>query len=95
MRRRRTSAVVTDHRGARAQGLKADFSTLPTRFSERCVQCRGFHVDRGTQASASTEATPYAAYQELAAFRHSFTLLMFLTPSDSSHCRNAAAPPLA
>ena len=42
MRRRRTSAVVTDHRGARGQRPKADFSTLPTRFSERCVVCRVF-----------------------------------------------------
>ena len=39
MRRRRTSAVVTDHRGPRGQGPKADCSTLPTRFSERCVVC--------------------------------------------------------
>ena len=44
MRRRRTSTVVTDHRGPRGQGPKADFSTLPTRFSERCVVCRVFTI---------------------------------------------------
>ena len=46
MRRRRTGAVVTDHREARGQGPKADFSTLPTRFSERCVVCRVARSDK-------------------------------------------------
>ena len=44
MRCRRTSAVVTDHRGARGQKPKADFSTLPTRFSERWVVCWVFTI---------------------------------------------------
>ena len=44
MRRRFTGAVVTDHREAKRQGPKADFSTLPTRFSERCVVCRVFTI---------------------------------------------------
>src|SRR5437867_10487691 len=43
-------------------------------------------------APAITGSTSYIGNQDVAAFSLSLTLLMFFTPSVSSHLRNASAP---